>query len=173
LSRVAVEIVRWPEEIDRASALAGEGRLRLLLVAPAATPPGHWDPAMDWIRLPADDEDIWRRVAGLQRRVEQRPSPRLDDWGVLWREPAWVSLAPTEARILAILLEKPGRVCSRERLARTAWPDGPAGEHGLNAYIKRVRRRILPLDVAIHTVRRRGYFLEVDPQRYPAAESSA
>jgi DNA-binding response OmpR family regulator len=36
-------------------------------------------------------------------------------------------------------------------------------EHSLNAYIKRLRKRIDPLGLAINTVRRRGYFLEIDP----------
>jgi DNA-binding response OmpR family regulator len=60
-------------------------------------------------------------------------------------------------------LEKPGRVFSRERLERSAWPGGAGNAHSLTAYIKRLRRRIEPLGLAIRTVRQRGYFVEVDP----------
>jgi hypothetical protein len=162
LSHVPVEILRWPEERERDAVLASEGRLRLLLVDPYATPPARWDPSMDWIRLPAPDEDVWRRVAALQGR-QRRVPPRLDEYGLLWRDRTWVSLSRVEALVFGVLLERHGRVCSRERLARTAWPDGGATEHALNAYIKRIRRRIEPLGLAVHTVRRRGYFLELDP----------
>jgi hypothetical protein len=162
-SPVPVELVRWPEERERNVALAQSGQLRLLLVAPLAAPPTDWDPAVDWIRLPADDLDIWRRVVGLQHRVRRLPPPTIDEYGLLRRGTAWVSLAPIEARILALLLEKPGSVCSRERLERAAWPDGVGSAHSLTAYIKRVRRRIAALGLAIRTVRQRGYFLEIDP----------
>jgi hypothetical protein len=165
VSHVPVELVHWPEELDRNRELAHSGQLRLLLVSPAAPPPPDWDPYMDWIRLPATDTDIWRRVIGLQHRVRQLPPPRLDEHGLLWREPSWVSLAPIEARILAVLLEKPGCVFSRERLERAAWPDRVTNAHSLTAYIKRLRRRIEPLGLAIRTVRQRGYFVEIDP--YP------
>jgi DNA-binding winged helix-turn-helix (wHTH) protein len=74
-----------------------------------------------------------------------------------------VSLAPIEARILTVLLEKPDCVFSRERLERSAWPDRVTNAHALTAYIKRLRRRIEPLGLAIRTVRQRGYFLEIDP----------
>ena len=159
-----VELVSWPDEQARDAALAREGRLRLLLVAECVTPPSRWDPLMDWIWVPASDEDIWSRVAALQHRLHAAPPPRLDEYGVLWRDPHWVSLAPTEARIMAALLEKPGRVCSRVRLA-SVWRDRPATEHTLNTHVARLRRRVEPLDLAIHTVRRRGYFVEVRPLR--------
>ncbi len=162
-SPVPVELVHWPEELERNDALARAGQLRLLLVAPFTAPPTEWDPLMDWIRLPADDIDIWRRLAGLQHRVRLLPPPTLDEYGLLRRGAAWVSLAPIEARILAVLLEKPDCVFSRERLERSAWPDRVTNAHALTAYIKRLRRRIEPLGLAIRTVRQRGYFVEIDP----------
>lgn len=162
-SHVPVELVHWPEELERNRTLAQDGHLRLLLVSPTAAPPTDWDPFMDWVRLPADDIDIWRRVVGLQQRMRQLPPPRLDEHGLLWRGPNWVGLAPIEARILAVLLEKPGCVFSRERLERGAWPDGVRSAHSLTAYVKRIRRRIGPLGLAVRTVRQRGYFVEIDP----------
>ena len=162
LSTIPVEIVSWPDELEREAELARAGRLRLLLVPTHATPPSQWDPFMDWIRLPTTDEDVWSRITALQLRVQTSPPPRLDDYGVLWRHQSWVSLAPAEARILSVLLEKPGRVCSRPRLA-SAWRDRPTSDHALNTYVARLRRRIEPLDLAIHTVRQRGYFVVVGP----------
>jgi hypothetical protein len=160
---VPVEIVRWPEQLDRESTLALEGRLRLVLVPPEVTPPTTWDPRMDWIRLPATDEDVWRRVAGLQDRVRQLPQPELDEFGVLRRGHELVCLGHVAAQILGRLLDKPGAVCSRQRLARSAWPDCAGSAHALNAYIKRLRRQIAPLGLTIRTVRQRGYLLEIHP----------
>src|SRR5262245_21819671 len=157
---VRVEIVSWPDERARDDELARAGRLRLLLVEESAVPPSHWDPTMDWIRLPATDDDICSRVRALQHRAEGSHQPRLDDFGVLWRNGAWVSLAPMEAQLLAVLLDSPGRVCGRTRLAK-AWPDGPVTDHAVNTNMARLRRKIAPLDLTIHTVRRRGYFLEI------------
>src|SRR6266478_984080 len=63
---------------------------------------------------------------------------------------------------LAVLLEKPGEVISREELYRRLWPDQTFVdfEHNLNAVIKKLRRSLA--DTAetprfIETVARRGY----------------
>jgi len=96
LSTIPVEIVPWPNELEREAELARAGRLRLLLVPAHATPPSQWDPFMDWIHLPTTDEDIWSRVTALQLRVQTSPPPRLDDYGVLWRDQSWVSVAPAD-----------------------------------------------------------------------------
>ena len=162
LRDVPVAIVRWPEEADRLGALARVGHLRLLLVAPEITPPLEYDSCTDWIRLPASDEDIHQRVKGLRQRARRLPPPTLDKYGVLRREPLWVCLSPVETRILAALLEKPGSVCSRQNLAMSGWSEGPTDARSITAAIKRVRRRIEPLGLAIRTVRQRGYFLEID-----------
>jgi hypothetical protein len=162
-NEVPVAILHWPAESYRDAALARQGRLRLFLVAPTAAPPAGWDPLADWIRMPASELDVWHRVAGLQRRLDEPPEPCLDEFGVLWRGPDWVSLAPAEARLVAVLLERPGIVCSRQSLARGVWPNAPLNDNLLNAYVKRVRRKVAPLAVAIRTVRQRGYFLESDP----------
>jgi len=162
-SPVPVELVHWPEELARNDALARARQLRLLLVAPLTAPPTEWDPLMDWIRLPADDIDIWRRLVGLQHRVRQLPPPTLDEFGLLRRGRCVGEPGPDRGADLAVLLEKPDCVFSRERLERSAWPDRLTHTHALTAYIKRLRRRIEPLGLAIRTVRQRGYFVEIDP----------
>src|SRR5262245_6084546 len=93
LSAVRVEIVSWPDERERAAGLARAGRLRLLLVPGSVSAPPQSDPFRDWIRLPASDDDIWSRVAALQSRALQSCPPLLDEYGVLWRDQSWVSLA--------------------------------------------------------------------------------
>jgi hypothetical protein len=157
---VVVEILQWPQDSDREAVLASEGQPRLLLVAPDASPPSDWDRLVDWIRLPASHADILARVAMLQRRVGRRPTPRIDDLNMLWRGSDWVALPPTEARLLVPLLDQAGTVLSRRILA-AAWPSGVRDIRTVDTYVGRLRSRIDPLGLVIHTVRSRGYFLEI------------
>lgn len=46
---------------------------------------------------------------------------------------------------------------------RAVWPGQAPGRNALDVHILRLRRRLLPLGLAIRTVRSRGYLLE--PQR--------
>ena len=64
-----VVLVRWPEENLHLGELRGTGTPRLLLVGPDAAPPDSVDPLEDWIRLPADDQDVRARVATLEARA--------------------------------------------------------------------------------------------------------
>jgi DNA-binding winged helix-turn-helix (wHTH) protein len=64
--------------------------------------------------------------------------------------------------VLALLLERPGEMVSRDELRRRLWPEGTHVdfEHGLNAAVKRLRSALG--DVArrprfIETLNRRGY----------------
>ena len=116
----------------------------------------------DWIRVPAPEEDLRNRVDGLRRRVEGRtaPTPDLDEDGVLRVGPGWVSLPPVEARLMAALLDRYGAVVSRDALARAGWPSGAPGRNALDVHMLRLRRRLDPLELAIRTVRSRGYLLE-------------
>ncbi len=164
-----VVILHWPAERARFDELAGDERPRLLLVAPGAAPPETWDGRTDWIRMPADEVDVWTRVAMLQRRAEPRPDPVIDEFDVLWRGSAWLGLSAIDARLMRLLLETPGRVVSRRRLANAGWPDGLPSERMVDAYVKRLRPRIEPLGLAIRTIRSRGYFLELIPDRMAVA----
>jgi DNA-binding response OmpR family regulator len=125
------------------------------------TPPRPSRPT-SWIRVPAGDVDLNARVEGLRRRVESRvsPSPELDDDGVLRLDGQWVSLPPVEARLMAALLDRYGAVVSRDALARAGWPTGSPGRNALDVHMLRLRRRLGPLELAIRTVRSRGYLLE-------------
>jgi DNA-binding winged helix-turn-helix (wHTH) protein len=85
----------------------------------------------------------------------------LDADGVLHAQERWVAVPPLEARVLATLLEQPGAVCHRPDLTRAVWPEGvPADERALDGVVKRLRRRVVPLGVRIHTIARQGFLLE-------------
>lgn len=157
-----VVLLRWPEEACRRAELVRLGMPRLLLIDDDRYPPATVDCLEDWIRCPAAGIEVALRCSAISARaVSHAPSPILDDDDVLHYAEHWVALTPLEGRLVAALLERPGRVSYRDRLYDAAWPGTvPAG--GLDVHIMRLRRRIAPLGLAIHTVRRRGYVLEVE-----------
>ncbi|HLM63647.1 MAG TPA: winged helix-turn-helix domain-containing protein [Acidimicrobiales bacterium] len=156
-----VALVHWPAEEGRREELRRGGQPRLLLVERGA-PPIPSDGLEDWIRLPADDIDLRVRVEALRRRADSGTStlPELDDDGVLRVGDRWVSLPPVEARLTEALLDRFGAVVSRDALARSGWPGGSPGRNALDVHVLRLRRRLSPLQLAIRTVRSRGYLLE-------------
>ncbi|HKH04325.1 MAG TPA: winged helix-turn-helix domain-containing protein [Acidimicrobiales bacterium] len=156
-----VALVHWPAEEARREELRRDGQPRLLLVEKGA-PPIPSDGLEDWIRLPADDIDLRVRVEALRRRADSGTStrPELDDDGVMRVGDRWVSLPPVEARLTEALLDRFGAVVSRDTLARAGWPGGSPGRNALDVHVLRLRRRLSPLQLAIRTVRSRGYLLE-------------
>jgi DNA-binding response OmpR family regulator len=87
-------------------------------------------------------------------------APMLDDDGVLRVGDRWVSLPPVEARLTDALLDRFGAVVSRDALGRAGWPAGSPGRNALDVHMLRLRRRLVPLELVIRTVRSRGYLLE-------------
>src|SRR4051794_4177490 len=69
-------------------------------------------------------------------------------------------LTPTEFRILATLLARPGEAVRRRELIRAGWPHGAyVRENTLDAYVARIRRKLNELEGApeIATVHGVGY----------------
>ena len=161
-----IAVLQWPAEAGRAEQLTRERRLRLYVVAPGHEPPIDWDGLSDWIRGPAEANDIYARVEALQRRVAVTPATGsgvlLDRDGILWRaEKGWVALTPIEETMVKILLERPSTVVSRkELLVSTGAPSDST--RVLDARLCRLRRRISPLGVNIINVRRRGYLMQIE-----------
>lgn len=158
-----VVLLRWPEESSRRTELEVVARPRLLLVEPGEPPPDCRDPLEDWIRLPADDQDVRARLSTLVTRsgIER---PTLDDDGLLWFRGRWVSLSPVEQALAAGLLDRYGAVAGRDSLRKRAWPDGLPSRNALDVHMVRLRRRIHALALEVRTVRSRGYLLQaLDP----------
>ena len=167
-SDAPIALLSWPADADRRMELTADGRPRLLLLDPDATPPASWDVLEDWVRLPADPAEIEARIATLMRRLpSERPAPLLDGDGVLRVGSTWVALPPVEARLVAALLARPEAVVSRDRLLDAGWPDGqPSGSTTgqiLDGRIKLLRRRLIGVGLEIHTVRGVGFVLTGKP----------
>jgi hypothetical protein len=159
---VDVALLRWPVEADRRDDLAAAGVPRLLLVEDGA-PPSPLDCLEDWVRVPAAEDEVQARVAGLIARAGHHHAtvPELDEFGMLRFGGRWTSLPPVEARLTGALVERMGAVVSREALSRAGWPGGAPGRNALDVHVLRMRRRVAPLGLVIRTVRSRGYLLEV------------
>jgi DNA-binding response OmpR family regulator len=157
-----VTLVRWPSEAARRERLAGRSSPRLLLLEDGSSPPVADDCLEDWIRVPAADSDVRMRLEALAVRASRHlPSvPFLDGDGVLRFGAGWVPLPPVEARLTRALLERFGSVVSRDVLSRAGWPTGAPGRNALDVHVLRLRRRLIAVDLAIRTVRSRGYLLE-------------
>lgn len=167
-----VELVQWPSEEQRLAELRRDEVPRLILVPEGMAPPLSTDVLEDWIRLPADDDDVRSRVRVLTDRavgLEDARVPELDENGLLRVSGRWVSLPPVEHRLMVVLLDRYRAVVSREALARAGWPEGIPGRNVLDVHIVRLRRRLAPLGLSIQTVRSRGYLLEEGHAEVPVA----
>jgi len=74
-----------------------------------------------------------------------------------------VALTPTEFRLLARLMSRPGEAVRRRELLRAGWPHGAiVRENTLDAYVARLRRKLKGLEHApeIATVHGVGYRIE-------------
>jgi DNA-binding response OmpR family regulator len=142
--------------------LSAQSRARLLVVDDGAAPPLVTDLLEDWVWSSADQAETRARMETLAHRASSKESgpPTLDDDGVLRHRGLWVSLPPVEGRLARALIDRLGAVVSRDALSRAGWPDGPLGRNALDVHVLRLRRRLATVELAIRTVRSRGYLLE-------------
>ncbi len=164
-----VRILRWPEQSQQLDHCRALGIPRLLLVAPTAPPPHCVDELEDWIRTPADPQDLQARQAALQVRVAPR-DPVLDRYGILHFADQAVPLGPGEADLVRALLASYRSTVSRDDLTRQMWPQGeaPPRRNALDVRVLRLRRHLAPLGLVIKTVWGRGYMLDVQPDTQAA-----
>jgi two-component system, OmpR family, response regulator len=161
-----VAILRWPDDAAAVAFLRAEGRPRLLLVAPDATAPASTGLDEDWIRMPASEDDVRARAEALEARSvpgADRPTLRRD--GRLFFGGAWVALSPIEEDIARTLAEHFGEVVDpRMIVASTGRSLSPTA---VRVHLTRLRKRLGTIGLVIHTVRSRGYVLDVaSPERH-------
>ena len=156
--------VRWPDQADERERLVNEGRPRLLIVDHGHAPPTTWDTLEDWVRPDADAVELYVRRERLRRRAGALAPASIDDDGLLHRGDRWVALPPGELAALTALLSEPGYMVARNDLASALGM--PAEEVGngsrtLDNVVRRVRKRIAPLGMAVCVVRGAGFLLEM------------
>jgi hypothetical protein len=154
--------LRWPADADLRERVAAEGHACLLRVSEGASAPPEWGHLEDWLREPVDRDELDARKARLRRRLVARQPAWIDGDGLLRRGPAWVALPPLEIRLLEPLLARHGQVVTRDQLRDAVYGNGTDRDPRLiESTVHRLRRRIRPLGVRIHTVRSIGFLVEV------------
>lgn len=136
--------------------------------------------ADDYIAKPFSPRELVARVRTILRRVQRAAAPvaptaqaaggfDVDDERktIRYRGNA-LALSRTEYRLLKVLIERPGRVFSRDELMQRAWDDPAAAfDRTVDAHVKLVRaklREIAPDQDPIVTHRGLGYALKEDPR---------
>jgi two-component system OmpR family response regulator len=120
----------------------------------------------DYVTKPFALVELVARIQALLRRTGgigavEAEGIRLDPvTHAVSAEGTEVALTPTEFRLLALLLARPGEAVRRRELIRAGWPHGAiVRENTLDAYVARIRRKLRQLENApeIRTVHGIGY----------------
>jgi two-component system OmpR family response regulator len=115
----------------------------------------------DWVWFDARDSEIEARLLRLSRRAEANPrTPTLEEFGKLTHRGVSIFLSPTDERLAEILAANFGEVVREDDLIAAVWSGG--GSHNaLRVHVSRLRQRIRPLGLEIHSVRHAGYAMTV------------
>ena len=130
--------------------------------------------ADDYVVKPYSPREVVARLKGLLRR----PNPSLSSETIEYadividlaqhkvnRGGTFIHLGPTEFRLLKTLMEKPGRVFSRERLLDLVWGrDVYVEDRTVDVHIRRLRKALNAegaMDM-IRTVRGEGYAIDMN-----------
>ena len=130
--------------------------------------------ADDYVVKPYSVSELMARVRAIIRRGSQAGTSETISHGDITlnveqhkvtRGGAPIHLGPTEYRLLAVLMEKPGRVYSRERLLDLVWGrDIYVEARTVDVHVGRLRKALKSdgLIDPIRTVRGAGYSLDFD-----------
>jgi DNA-binding response OmpR family regulator len=123
----------------------------------------------DYVTKPFAFAELVARLWALLRRagetgVVSHGALRLDPLAhAAFVEEEKIALTPTEFRLLAKLVAKPGEAVRRRDLVQTGWPHGArVRDNTLDAYVARLRRKLAPhaSSPRIVTVHGVGYAIE-------------
>jgi DNA-binding response OmpR family regulator len=155
-----VKVIRWPKEKEKRALYRDLRVFRLLVVDPASPAPICTDSREDWIRAPIVRDDFNARLTSLRAKANNF-RPHIDENRFLHFENGAVPLSPAEAELLDLLVRDFGSLVHRSALEECASaPDGARTRNTLDLRFMRIRRRIAPLGLVLHTDRGRGYVLE-------------
>ena len=132
--------------------------------------------ADDYMAKPFSPRELVARVRSVLRRTQRSSAPpalpvsgvfSVDDEKKLIRfRGRPLELSRTEYRLLKVLVERPGRVFSRDELMERAWDDPAAAfDRTVDAHVKTLRAKLREVDATvdpISTHRGMGYSLRED-----------
>jgi len=129
------------------------------------------------IRIRSSDPIVWRYPEDAMRiRFGEFEFNR--ETGELWQGRAAIRLQPQPARVLALLIARPGELVTREALQRHVWGEDTVVdfEQGLNWCVRRLREILHdnPSEPKfIQTVPRRGYRFVADVREIAPVEKGS
>ncbi len=173
VSPASVVHLRWPEEDHRRPDLAAMGVPRLLHVAAGSAPPLDLARDEDWVRKPSTGDDVHLREVGLAHRLNlaapgagsRTVALEVDEDGLVRWQGRWVALSAVEAALARPLLAEAGHCVPRDVLAAAAFPGEDRDLHSVDRTVRRVRRKLLALGIAVHGITGAGYV--ADPTQVP------
>ncbi|MEP5730486.1 MAG: response regulator transcription factor [Sulfitobacter sp.] len=127
--------------------------------------------ADDYVTKPFDHAELEARCRAVLRRKAGKSQTVIEMGGVVFDPVAGaisvrgnnVSLRNRELRLLELLINAPGRVFSKQKLADRLFSyDEDASENAIEVYIGRLRKHLEPSDIKITTLRGLGYRLDHD-----------
>jgi len=155
-----VALVRWPADEQERRRLCEVGAPRLLVVHPDDDPPQTWDELEDWVREPLDAEEVRARSRTLaRRRLASEPLIVLNSSGVCRVGEQSVIVTPFEQAMLDVLVERVGEPVSRDEV-QAAYVRAGGDGRGFRTALARLRRRLAPLGVQVHSLSSRALMLE-------------
>jgi DNA-binding response OmpR family regulator len=86
--------------------------------------------------------------------------PRLDEDGLLRFGAQWVAISDAQLPVVTLLVNRYGRVVSKEALTAAYVDEGHSGhDASIRSLVARVAHRVARLGLQLHTVRGRGVML--------------
>jgi hypothetical protein len=165
-----VELLQWPAQRDRRQLLAVLGEPRILLLAPATTPPADIDDLEHWVPESAEPATIVHAVTRLQQKIlDSDGPPVLDDDGLLWFRGRWVAVTENQVAVIDLLIRNYQRLVRHEHLDQTYRDTGGTTTAARRALMHRIAARLAKVGLKLHPVRRRGFILAEDPATGPQA----
>ena len=125
--------------------------------------------ADDYLSKPFELKELEARVRALLRRNSNAAQAVIRLGNLIFDSVArrasidgeQLDLPRRELCLLEILLHRTGQVISKEQIAAQLFDfDDEVGPNAIEIYIHRLRKKLLPVDIHIRTVRGLGYLLE-------------
>jgi hypothetical protein len=146
------------------------GEPRILLLAPATTPPADIDDLEHWVPESAEPATIVHAVTRLQQKIlDSDGPPVLDDDGLLWFRGRWVAVTENQVAVIDLLIRNYQRLVRHEHLDQTYRDTGGTTTAARRALMHRIAARLAKVGLKLHPVRRRGFILAEDPATGPQA----